>query len=168
MNRIFNDQQTAKYIKAVDILLELLQAEGFFAVDCAYAEAICEERKRAFAEKIGVESIIESRACFRRLQGKQRCSCEKMGTLNAPINDHLSEIKKDGKTIAILAQPYKIDFEELIKIKPFYEKTGIECNIGGYDSWYFPGRTLTAVYTRSNEKELNSSIFSMKKEKIIG
>ena len=151
--RIFNKPKSAKYQQAVDIIRQLLKAEGLDHVTRAYAEATWNERNNEFARQYGVESLRERHVCFHRLKGEKRCLCDTKGDISSPVSDHLSEVRKDGNTIAIVAQPYEISSKEIEELQVFCKQHGFTYRICAGDSWHFPGRTLLVEFKRVGGSE---------------
>ena len=154
MEQIFNNQQSAKYQQAVAILRELLQAEGEDVANRAFAEAVSDDRKKAFLKSGGVKMVRGKHPCFYRLK-KERCPDDHSQSdypkcvLRSPIDDHIYEFTKNGKTDSLVAQPYEITHEELVKAVPFCELNGLRMNISVSDSWHFPGKTLLVEFRRA-------------------
>ena len=69
--------------------------------------------------------------------------------LSSPIYDHSYEIRKNCKTLAIVAQPYKISNVEHKEAVAFCDKNGFEMEISAEPSWHFPGKSISVVFTRA-------------------
>src|ERR1039458_2160207 len=109
MEQIFNDQQSAKYQKAVAILRELSQAEGEDVANRAFAEAVYEDRRKKYLKWGSVKMVSGKHPCFYRLK-KENCpdahsqSDYPKCILRSPIDDHIYEFTKDGKTNSLVAR----------------------------------------------------------------
>lgn len=66
-----------------------------------------------------------------------------------PVLDHMTYMREPGwhgRPVAIVSQPYNHVTHDLID--DFCNAWGLGCRIGGFPSWYFPGKTLLLVFTR--------------------
>jgi hypothetical protein len=151
--RRFINQPSAKYQQAVDIIRQLLKAEDLDHVTRVYAEATWKELKNEFAQQSGGESLHEGHVCFHRLKGAKECLCDIEGELTSPVSDHLTEVMKDGKTLAIVAQPYAISLKESEELQVFCKKHGFSYRTSASESWHFPGKTLLVEIRPVAEKE---------------
>jgi hypothetical protein len=154
MEQIFNNQQSAKYQQAVAILRELLQAEGEDIANRAFAEAVYADRRKTYLKSGGVKMLRGTHPCFYRLK-KERCPDAYSHTeypkciLRSPIDDHIYEFTKNGKTVSLVAQPYEITDEEIDKAVQFCKANDFRMKITASDSWHFPGKTLLVEFRRA-------------------
>ncbi|NUM45378.1 MAG: hypothetical protein HUU38_11795 [Anaerolineales bacterium] len=149
MKRNFNDKPTAKYLKAVSMLMELLEDEGADTVKRAYAEAVFERKIQGY--KRDMKAPRDSHVCVSRLKG-ERCPGEKCHSpVCIPGMDHVSEWRKDGKTESIVSQPYRMNLKTLKETVEFCETNGLDAEISVDESWHFPGATLFIEYKKLKE-----------------
>ena len=150
--RPFVSKPSARYLKAVKVLRELLHDANVDLVKRAYAEAIWASKAHLWRRDL--RGPGDGHVCVSRLKGEScpdgpESICESAQAV-IPGSDHLSEWCNDDETVAIVSQPYQMTFDALERTILFCEKNGLTVQISGGDSWHFPDATLVVEYRRAN------------------
>lgn len=147
-------KQTDKYRAALEALRVLAQ-ENWDDAERACAEFMAEPWEAAMKTK-GITQRRTGHVCLSRLKGERRCPNNWSHACNSPHcipgHDHSSEWVKEGKTHAIVCQPYGMSYEVLKQAVSFCEANGLRVDIDAYLAWHFPGRCLRVTY-RPGRKE---------------
>jgi len=153
--RYFKSDPSEKYKKAVAILQELLEAEGYGVVNRAYAEVVADSVRENFASS-GIKQRTTGHVCIHRLLGKPRCPNNAYNFCTSPSglpgNDHPTEwVGEDGKTKCIVCQPYGLSYDQIKAVVEFCERHGLEASISAILSWWFPGWTVSLIYKKKRD-----------------
>jgi hypothetical protein len=138
--RVFeSEKRTALYIRAVQVLGDLVRQGGTDLANRAFAEATWSHYKQEFIERYGVQAS-QDHACIGRLIGE---SYQSTLTCHLPgADDHASLWIRNGQPFAYVAQPYGISLSDMSQLVTFCEANGLEARIDASLAWHFPGRVL--------------------------
>jgi len=151
IRRRFDLHPSPVYEQAVQACRVLLQQEGFDAARRACAEAIWEAIRAEYVRASHLKPSHSAHVCVHRLMG-DRCP-DDISHLQIPGADHLSEWKKDRRTVSLVSQPYRLAFETLKKMVDFCDAHGLRADVRAEGSWHFPGSTVLIAYRRREKQE---------------
>lgn len=151
----FKNEQSAEYQAAVRALRALPSGDA----SCAFADATHVSRLESFKGTRGAKQRQPgSHVCVERLKGKRRCPSYNVDCIEIPNGDHLSEWTINGKTVAILSQPYGLTYNGLRETLAFCEQHDLEVVIDTYPSFHYPGTVLSLIFTRKGSRRLDAHV----------
>lgn len=145
---VFMAKPSVAYLKAVEALNALLEAEGVGSVERAFAEASHTGRQQLFQQRHGVKQS-QGQPWAGRLLGKLHSSRSELE--NPRGTDHPSLWLRDGKAHMFMYEPYYVGHDGLRALVDYCERWGFEASITAEESFWFPGRTLAVVLRRKAE-----------------
>lgn len=147
----WNYETTPEYRAAVAALCKLSPDD----VRSAYGDASYQHLMDSFTETRKVKQRKGSHVCVHRLKGNRQCpgysrayATNKMRCPEIPHGDHMSEWMSDGKTVAILSQPYGMLHESVVETVKFCEANDLDVEFDTYPSFHNPGGVLSLIFTR--------------------
>lgn len=145
-----SEKPSEAYLKAMSALEELLTAEGFDKVSRVYAETVSQYALQAFTAG-GLKRRSGPHVCIHRLLGAARCPETIKDPCDSyfPVMQYSTEWTRDGKTEAIVSQPYNLNFLDMKQIVEFCKESGLQAEINVNHSWKFPGQTMLLKYRKA-------------------
>lgn len=145
-------KESVEWRAAAAALQTLLKKEDFRAVEHVFAHVVGPARRASWQKQRQVKPSASAHVCFYRLIGK-RCPSEKCDSPSIiPNADHCPEWRGEGHTEIIVSQPYELRLEKLKGMVALSEKHNLDVTLRAWESWHFPGNTLSVEYRRAKPR----------------
>ncbi|HBT47265.1 MAG TPA: hypothetical protein DEA73_05220 [Peptococcaceae bacterium] len=147
--RHFVDRPSDLFREAVRALERLVEEKGLDMAERAFATAVWEKRREAFAKRLGVKPTT-GHVCLNRLV---KGHCKGMELMFPKCfwlpaaNDHVSLWLKDGNLHVYVSQPYSLTLKDMRALVQFCDAHALDAVVSA-GSWHFPGSTLLIEITR--------------------
>ncbi|GFN22168.1 hypothetical protein [Thermanaeromonas sp. C210] len=125
--RYFVNRPSSPFHEAVQALERLAGEEGLEMAERAFATAVWEKRREAFAKRLGVKPTA-GHVCLNRLV---KGHCKGTGLMFPKcfwlpvVNVHVSLWLRDGKPHVYVSQPYALTLKDMRALVQFCDRTAL-------------------------------------------